>query len=157
VRGAQRVSVIELFGQGEYWMDADGRVHSIKGMDLGYCENVYAYLLRNSKLLAEQAYCQIVRTAPPQGEMAQDSFDSMLNELMEAIDGSDRWIKRQSLMEALEQRILSFGAHQGTTREVTVVLKLNVPVNRGADVARRSFERTLAGLPYEHEVIAFTE
>jgi hypothetical protein len=157
MNGAQRSTAIELLGQREIWVDTHGSTHRIQDMDRRYCENVYGYLLRNGRAIAEQTYHRVAFGPQPNGEVACDTVDAILEELLDATQNPDRWLMDRPLMQALAERIESFGERPGATYDVMVVLKLNVPVNRGADGIRRSLEKALDGLPYGCEVVTFAE
>jgi hypothetical protein len=155
VNGSQRSTTIDLLGQREHWIDTHGSTHLIRDMELRYCENVYGYLLRNGRGIAEQLYHRVVFGPQPSGDMACDAVDAMTEELLDAIDRPEAWMMRQPLLEALAERIENSGRQPGATYEVTVVLKLTVPVNKGTGMAQRAFEQALRGLPYEYEVMTF--
>lgn len=155
MNGPQRASAIELLGQQEIWVDTNGKTHRIQGMDQRYCENVYGYLLRNGRAIAEQTYHRIAFGPQPGGEMACDAVDAMLEELLDATTNSDRWMMERPLMQALARRIEGSGVRPDATYEVMVVLKLAVPQSKGSGAARRALDKALGKLPYGCEVITF--
>ncbi|AXH66350.1 hypothetical protein SEA_SATIS_191 [Streptomyces phage Satis] len=155
MNGPQRASAIELLGQEDVWVDTNGTTHRLQDMDRRYCENVYGYLLRNSRALAEQTYHRVAGGPQPNGEMACDAVDAILEELLDAIENSDRWMMERPLMQALARRIEGSGGKPDATYEVTVMLKLAVPQSKGSGAARRALDKALGKLPYGCEVVTF--
>lgn len=152
-----RPSTGQLLGQADIWIDGSGRTHQIAEMDLRYCENVLAHLLRRAGDIVNDLYRQILRGPVPNGEMAADALDAISEELADAAADPIPWIRRQPLVQALEERLESFELAPDKERTVTVVLRLKVPRRRGLDTVRRSIDKTFKGLAYEHEIITLTE
>lgn len=146
-----------ILSQTEVWVDASGGRHRIQDMGLRYCQNVHAFLLRNAGTIADGIYAELMRGPEPMGDAASDAFDMMTGELEEAITNPIPWIRRWPFIEALEERIESFGAAPEKERTVTVVLRLKVPHGKGRDVVERSVDKVMKLLPYDWEITSITD
>lgn len=105
MRGAERVTAVELLGQGEIWVDSQGVTHKIDEMEPRYLQHVRAFLLRNGRALAEQAYARVAFGPQPSGDMACDAVDAILRELEEATLNPEPWLERSALIQALDARL----------------------------------------------------
>lgn len=105
MKGAERLTAIDLLGQGEIWVDSQGVTHEIAGMELRYARNIRTYLTRNGRALAEQAYHRVAFGMQPSGDMACDAVDAILEELLAAIEDPERWLADSELVKALDARL----------------------------------------------------
>lgn len=105
MKGAERMTAVDLLGQGEIWVDSQGTTYKISEMEPRYVHNVRSYLLRNGRALAEQAYHRVAFGMQPSGDMACDAVDAILEELLDAIENPGRWLERSELVQALDARI----------------------------------------------------
>lgn len=105
MNGAERMSVLDLLGQGEIWINGGGETLRISEMELRHIRNVRAYLLRSGRVLAEQAYHRIAFGPQPSGDMASDAFDAILEELTDATLNPEPWLEKSELIQAFDARL----------------------------------------------------
>jgi hypothetical protein len=73
----------KIVEQDKVWIDVTGREHRIEGMDDRYRGNALNWLIRNQgRALLELMIGRYSSGPRPNGEMAQDAFDSEFDQLL---------------------------------------------------------------------------
>lgn len=92
---------LDLFYQGEVWVDRESVEHRIVDMEPRYCRNVINFLKRRADRIATAVGVRMITGPQPSGEVANDVFDAALDELEADPAG---WLESTPLLEALARR-----------------------------------------------------
>lgn len=154
--------LIDLIHQDRVWVDKNKTVHLIDKMDIRHAQNIFRYLTEGSKprMVADWMLGALMSGPHPNGEMAQDAFDSETERLMILRDDEDlarEWLLGQPLLKALAARARErYGSPQGTEpqhRTLTFVVQVKVVHGAYDAPVEHDIEEALNGLGYEIEIL----
>lgn len=91
-------SAMPLLDQDKIWITREGAVVRLDSMDISHCKNLMRFLERNREALQTKWGLELCKSVP-NGEMAQDAFDNMLEE--EAEKDSLQWLQERPLYKRL--------------------------------------------------------
>lgn len=146
---------LDLLDQDQIWTDAQGRTHRLADMDLAHCRNVRDFLVRHATWIFGRFY--IATADQARSAESQDEANALLTALEEQEGDPVGWLLSKPLLRALDERIGPIDLRPGKTRTVTVVARLAVEKTTGIDTVRRSLEKALRGMPYDHDIVSVNE
>ncbi|MER6605871.1 hypothetical protein ABT282_08120 [Streptomyces sp. NPDC000927] len=129
--------LVELLDQDEIWVNANGERLRLDDMEPRYCGNVRALLMRNAGSYLDHLMWSMTRGPGPSGDMACDAFDRAFDELLEASNDPETWMREQPLLVALARRIRGEAARPAETPETETLMETEIEMAARIDGPRQ--------------------